>query len=60
MSDAMKEAAGMDVNLDRAALKALCHKVLSHHGFSEPHVAAMSDALVAAEMDGCRSHGSIA
>lgn len=57
MSDATQEEAGMDVNLDRAALKSLCQKVLSHHGFSDPHVDAMSDALVAAEMDGCRSHG---
>ena len=57
MSDATQEETGMDVNLDRAALKTLCHEVLSHHGFSEPHVDAMSDALVAAEMDGCRSHG---
>lgn len=57
MSEAMQHVGGAEINLGEAELKALCHKVLTRHGFSKPHVEAISEALVAAEMSGSRSHG---
>ncbi|TVU70201.1 MULTISPECIES: Ldh family oxidoreductase [Cobetia] len=57
MSDARRDDAEADVVLNRDELHSICCQVLSRHGFSEPHVAAISEALVAAEMAGSRSHG---
>ncbi|WP_458525958.1 Ldh family oxidoreductase [Onishia taeanensis] len=57
MSDAIHDGPEADVTLVREELFSLCRRVLMRHGFSEPHVEAVSDALVAAEMDGSRSHG---
>ncbi|KDP88411.1 oxidoreductase [Cupriavidus sp. SK-3] len=38
-------------------VRALATAVLRHHGFSDPHVEAVADTLVAGERDGCASHG---
>ncbi|WP_242458014.1 Ldh family oxidoreductase [Halomonas sp. YLGW01] len=57
MSDVTLGGPEASVTLMREELVSLCHRVLKRYGFSEPHVEAVSDALVAAEMDGSRSHG---
>lgn len=44
-------------NLTESQLVDLCHRTLHYHGFSDDQVAALTETLVAAEMDGCRSHG---
>lgn len=45
------------VTLTHEELTSLCRQVLSKHGFSSKHVEALAETLVAAEMDGSRSHG---
>jgi len=44
-------------NLTESQLVDLCHRTLHYHGFSDDQMAALTETLVAAEMDGCRSHG---
>lgn len=57
MSDSETSREENRVTLTREELTTLCRRVLSHHGFSPEHVEALTDVLVAAEMDGSRSHG---
>ncbi|WP_259759162.1 Ldh family oxidoreductase [Pseudomonas sp. GCEP-101] len=38
-------------------LRELSVAILRHHGFSEPHVQAVTDTVLAGERDGCTSHG---
>lgn len=57
MSDATEGGPDANMTLTREELFSLCRRVLRRQGFSEPHVEALSDSLVAAEMDGSRSHG---
>lgn len=38
-------------------LRDLSVAILRHHGFSEPHVQAVTDTVLAGERDGCTSHG---
>lgn len=38
-------------------VKQLAESILRHHGFSEPHVTAVADAVLAGERDECASHG---
>jgi LDH2 family malate/lactate/ureidoglycolate dehydrogenase len=38
-------------------LSEICSQTLRFHGFSEPHVESITETLVAAELDGCHSHG---
>lgn len=38
-------------------VRALAHRILRRHGFTEPYVVAIAESMVAAERDECRSHG---
>ena len=50
-------AAGAMARLSLDDVRALAHRVLAAHGFSADHVAAIGELVVAAEADGCPSHG---
>lgn len=39
-------------------LRSLCQQVLTYHGFSSPHVEALTDTLIAGQADNCASHGA--
>ena len=43
--------------LEKGEIENLCYRTLSHHRFSEKQAKALTEFLVAAEIDGCRSHG---
>lgn len=43
--------------LTESQLVDLCQRTLHYHGFSDDQVTALTETLIAAEMDGCRSHG---
>lgn len=45
------------LRLDRDALIALCHRVLTHHNFTEEQASALGGTLVAAQLDASHSHG---
>lgn len=45
------------LHLDRDALMVLCHRVLTHHGFTEEQADTLGGTLVAAQMDASHSHG---
>ena len=49
--------AGATARLLLDDVRTLAHRVLAANGFSADHVAAISDLVVAAEADGCPSHG---
>lgn len=43
--------------LEKGEIESLCYRTLCHHRFSEPQAKALTEFLVAAEIDGCHSHG---
>lgn len=43
--------------IDLQELRELCRQVLTHHGFSDPHVDELTSTLMAGQADNCASHG---
>ena len=46
-----------DITISLQEAEALSHKVLTHHGFSQAHAAAITRSVMAAQCDECHSHG---